>query len=255
MLAKEFITEGFDFGITIKPSPTLDGYMLISTKETSGTPVKAIELIAYAAIKVKKYAPKTKMGKDVDVLKFKSNGIQIRGTEQDAERLAQIGINKAKQHQKWQDNRRDPARQKAAAKERSAYAAEKRKKTQAELVARYGADIVKRVKVKNARHLGDDGYQWYLEVDGRDIKHGMTQYQARGEQRMMWDHLKKLSEMTPEELQQYRDQAEGWRLYFIDQEIGKQLPGYLKKIDQSAKKSLSDFKAYKTFRNKVLGKP
>lgn len=136
-------------------------------------------------------------------------------------------------HDKKQDA---PARQKEAAK----YSAEQQKKRKADLYAKYGKEIVDRVKIKPMSLEGDDGYQWALFVDGRRKMSGMTQYQADGEQRLMWKWLKEYEDMTPEQRLEHAQTLEGMRLYFmmdaIEKSIDAQLPQYLDAIKKNAKK-------------------
>ena len=81
---------------------------------------------------------------------------------------------------------------KERAKERNAFSYEKRKNDQKELEAKYGKDVISRVKIR--KYMGDDLYSWAVFVDGRPIITGLNQRSANFEKIQAY---KRLSKNTP----------------------------------------------------------
>jgi len=192
-----------------------EGKYEVSTRATSGAPVSVLQYLVSVAREAKlEVTSKTGI-----VLKymgdFKGRALIVKGSKEAVE----LALAKAKKsYTKEADGKaarkaqkEDPEYKKAVNKANYEY----QKEQKAKLDAEYGADIVKRVKVKSIRADGDDGYQWGLFVDGQVKKRGMTKYQAEGERRMMMAYLKKIAKMTPEELKKEAEVAEGMRLYFM----------------------------------------
>lgn len=233
-------------------------YLMIKTKQTAGIPMAVIRDLGLSytdgdgkirgkartlgVVKVSTLEGKEagKKSRSVGFYSWKPTGLVFwfkNKSESEAkeaiEQLLEPVLKRQNKYVAARERAREtaPRRRKEAAK----YYSERRKKELEELKQKYGADIVERVKVKSMSHEGDDGYQWAMFVDGRRVRSGMKQAEARAAQRSQWSYLKRLKEMTPEERLREINAARGLQAYFMLQAMEDDVDLHLAVIKQHAK--------------------
>ena len=121
------------------------------------------------------------------VFRFSKAATNPQQAEQAVKQLLDAKVAKYAKKKTKQDAYRAkaPERKKEAAK----FSAAEQKKRLEGLYARYGKDVVERVKIRQIG--GDDGYQYNVIVDGRSIMNGLTRSQAEGYRVRIWARLAK----------------------------------------------------------------
>lgn len=216
----------------------------VSIEFARGEPLEALKSLMYLLAKNKKCKLFSLSNEELDkkgyFYNYKGRGFFVKGiTEEELKDAIKQSSDKSQKEKQKREEHKALVNSKEYKQAKNKENYEYQKAAKNELYAKYGKDIVDRVKIKSMSSEGDDGYQWAMFVDGKRIQSGMTQYQARGEQRIYWRYLLKLSKMTPEELQKEKDANDGVRAYFLMQALEKQLPIYLKQISSNSKMALS----------------
>lgn len=205
-----------DFTIT----PVDDGKFQIKASATSGPQVQAIRSFAFFTIghkfldsgedqrgeseeiepynqyKLTSYAYKDKIetftlsGKSISkgrpsLSSFKASGVLATGELEDIKSLLAAAVKYTNDDLAERQRAKELAPERR--KEKAQAYAKKRKVEVDKRNAKYGKDVVDRVKIKQVG--GDDGYSWAVIVDGRVKWNGLTQRQAQSYQEKEWKRL------------------------------------------------------------------
>lgn len=229
------------------------GAFKISVDATKGPALTPMLAIAYA-LKEKGAEIKSKSGLPIKFSTFKSNTVIAKNI--DVNTINSIIDEKVQEHIGYHAERKERAKPENVAARNKEYRKSVQSTVKAradELNSKWGEDTVKRVKVKSMSHMGDDGYQWALFVDGRQVKNGLTKSQAASEQKAAWNWLKKVKE-DPEQAQREIEAGKGIAAYFEYERMRKEIQHYLSDVSMRAKKAASADEIAKDAINKAKRK-
>lgn len=106
---------------------------------------------------------------------------------EEVKKIFSYAINKQEKSLEDAIERKENQKKYAADKKKFDY--ERRKNDQKELEAKYGKDVISRVKIR--KYNGDDHYSWAVFVDGRPIITGLSQHSANFEKIQAYKRLSK----------------------------------------------------------------
>lgn len=108
-------------------------------------------------------------------------------TIDEVKKIFSYAINKQEKSLEDAIERKENQKKRAADMKKFDY--ERRKNDQKELEAKYGKDVISRVKIR--KYMGDDLYSWAVFVDGRPIITGLSQHSAHFEKIQAYKRLSK----------------------------------------------------------------